>query len=68
MISERSSKHIQTKMFILNCISISQYYCFYCIFDQINAALVSIRDYLKKKHLQKSYWLQILNASVHTTF
>ncbi len=26
----------------------SQYYCFYCIiFDQINAALVSIRDFFK---------------------
>ncbi len=25
---------------ILNCNNISQYYCFYCIFDQINVALV----------------------------
>ncbi len=33
------------KIVILNCNSISQYYCFYCIFDQINAALVTIRDF-----------------------
>jgi len=26
----------------------SQYYCFYCIFDQMNAALVSIRDFFQK--------------------
>ncbi len=32
-----------------SCNIISQYYCLYCIFDQINAALVSIR-YLFKKH------------------
>jgi len=24
--------------------NISQYYCFYCIFDQLNASLMSIRD------------------------
>ncbi len=35
--------------FILNCINISQYYCFYCIFYQINAALVSTRDFIIKK-------------------
>ncbi len=28
--------------------NISNYYCFYCIFDQINAALVSRRDFLQK--------------------
>jgi len=34
---------------ILNCKkkNISQYYCFYCIFDQINAAKVNIRLLLK---------------------
>ncbi len=31
---------------ILYRINISQYYCFYCMFDQINAALVSIRHLL----------------------
>ncbi len=25
-----------------------QYYCFYCVFDQMNAALVSIRDFFQK--------------------
>ncbi len=33
-----------------------QYYCFYCILDQINAGLVSIRDIFKK--LGKYYWRQ----------
>ncbi len=28
----------------------SQYYCFYCIFDQINAALLSIRDFFQKHY------------------
>ncbi len=31
-------------MVILNYNNISQYYCFYCIFNQLNAALVSIRE------------------------
>ncbi len=30
-------------MVILKLNNISQYYCFYCIFDQINAALVDIK-------------------------
>ncbi len=34
---------------------------FYCIFNQINAALVSIRDLINKK---KSYQPQILNSTV----
>ncbi len=28
---------------------------FYCIFDQINAALVSIRDFFKKKKYDQSF-------------
>ncbi len=36
-------------MVILNSNNISQYYYFYCVFDHIKAALVSIRDFLKKK-------------------
>jgi len=32
------------KTVILNCNNISQYYCFYCIIDQINAAVVSRKD------------------------
>ncbi len=49
MAAERSSqeihyilKYIQTEN-ILNC-NISHCYCFYCISDQINAVLLSIRD------------------------
>ncbi len=34
--------------FILNCNNVLQYCWFYCIFDQINAALVNIRDFFKK--------------------
>jgi len=32
----------------INCTNISQYYCSYCIFNQINAALVNIRDFFQK--------------------
>ncbi len=28
--------------------NISQYYCFYCIFDQINTALMNIWDFIQK--------------------
>ncbi len=45
---------------ILNCINISQYYSFYSIFNQVNAALVSIRDFFQKP--------KILNGSVHVIF
>ncbi len=40
------SKYIKIKTIIFNCNNISQYDCFYCIFDQIdlNAALVSKID------------------------
>ncbi len=37
--------------------TILQYYCFYCIFDQINAALESIRDFFQK-HLFKIHQFQ----------
>ncbi len=30
---------------ILNCNIISQYYCFCCVFDQMNVALMIIRDF-----------------------
>ncbi len=30
------------KRVILSCINNSQNYCFYCVFDQINSAMVSI--------------------------
>ncbi len=41
-------KYITIKTVILNCNNISQNYCFYCIFDQINADLVSISDLFQK--------------------
>ncbi len=34
---------LEYKIDVSNCNNILQYCCFYCIFDQINAALVSIR-------------------------
>ncbi len=34
-------------------IYISQYYSFYCITDQINEALESIRNYFKDNHIKK---------------
>ncbi len=43
--------HILKCIWYFNCIS--QYYCFYCVFDQINSAFVGIRDFF-----QKSYWRQ----------
>ncbi len=43
-------KYIQIENSYLNSKNISQYYCFCCILDQINAGLVSRREFLKKKH------------------
>ncbi len=37
----------------LNCNDITQYYCFYCIFDQIIAALVSIKEFQTFKNISK---------------
>ncbi len=37
------------KMVILKCINISHYHSFYCIFGQINAGLVSLRDFFQKR-------------------
>ncbi len=34
---------------ILNCNNCSQYCCYHCIFDQINAVLVSRRDFFQEK-------------------
>ncbi len=42
--------YFKIKQFFFNCNNISQYYWFYCIFNQINAALVRKRD-LKKSVL-----------------
>ena len=40
------------KTIILNCNNISQYYCFFCIYYEINAALMSIRDFVQKHEKQ----------------
>ncbi len=40
-------KYIQIQNRSLKC-NISQFYCFYCIFNQINAALKSRRDFFQK--------------------
>ncbi len=57
MISERSCDTENWKVIsnwnkVVSKFYISHYYGFYCIFDQINTALVRIRDYFQKK---KSY-------------
>ncbi len=39
----------------LKCNNISQYYCFYCIFDLINAAMVNVRDVFQNQN--KMVWL-----------
>ncbi len=41
-------QYIQIEAVILNSKYISQYYCFCCILDQINAGLVSRREFFKK--------------------
>ncbi len=41
-------KYIKMKNCYLNSNNISQYCNFYCIFHQINAALISIRDFFKE--------------------
>ncbi len=51
---------LQYKTIILNCNTISQYYCFYCIFDQIIAAFESRRAYFKKHKkilLTPMFWI-----------
>ncbi len=44
--------------------NISEYYCFYCIFDQINAALVSIKGSKTLTNLPNPE----LNSSLCTTY
>ncbi len=39
-----AAENVALRRIILNCDNILHYYIFYCIFDQINAALKSIRD------------------------
>jgi len=54
LFSVNAVKYIKWKTVILNWNNISQYYCFYCIFYQISAALVSIRDYFQNINLHYS--------------
>ncbi len=52
------------KILILNCSNISHNYCFYPIFDQINAALVCVRDKNIKRTLPKLLHFATVN-NVH---
>ncbi len=66
----------KNRKFILKCNNISQYYCFYCIFDQRNAALVQHKRLLLitlyfylKKFISTSildFWT-LLHVSSHKT-
>jgi len=42
----------------LNCINISQFYCFHCIFDHINADFASIRHDFKNHSDFKLLYVQ----------
>ncbi len=50
---------------ILTVKNISQFYCFVCILDQINAGLVSRREFLKK-YIQNQNLLTGIVATVTT--
>ncbi len=50
-IAQKFGVNMIKKQRLMNNNSISQYYCFYCMFNQINAALLSIK-YFFQKHLQ----------------
>ncbi len=55
-------KYIQIETVIQNCNNISQYYCLCYIFDQLNVALLRIRDvFSKMKKLSDS---KLLNGYV----
>ncbi len=45
----------KTETVILNCTNISQYYCFYYIFNKINAPFVSERDFILFKIIIITY-------------
>ncbi len=48
--------------YFLNCNNISQFYSFYCVFDQINEALISIRDFFL--NFKKSYQPQTFELNI----
>ncbi len=66
------------KTLILNCNNILKYYCFFiCIFNQIIAALVNIKVFIKHKRLSKSilknlltpnYSIYVLHKNIRFTF
>ncbi len=57
-------KYIKIETIISYCKNIWQDYCFFCIFDQIKAALISIRDFLK--NITSLTDPKLLNGSVYT--
>ncbi len=61
-IKLRFKMYSNRKQVILNYKNISQYYCFCCIFYQINETLVSSRDFLLKQILAD---LKLLSGSAH---
>ncbi len=60
--------YIHVKPAIINCTNISKCYCFYCIFDQINATLMSIWHFFKKKTLKilliPNFWMAVYFPNV----
>ncbi len=58
IIQQRYIKLI--KKCICNCNNILQYYCFYCIFDQINATLVRLHSKTFNYYLTKNFFFSIV--------
>ncbi len=52
-------KYIQIENSYWNSKTNLQYHCFCCILDQINAGLVSRREFFKKNLLVKNFWLEV---------
>ncbi len=52
-------KYIKIKNCYLNCNNISQNIFFFCIFNQIDAALMSRRHFFKKKTLEILLWAAV---------
>jgi len=47
---------------VQKCNNISQHHCFYCSFDHINAALLSIRDFFQKLKKNPTNSHKLLNS------
>ncbi len=41
-------KRMGSVFILINIFNISQYYCFYYIYDQMNAPMLGIKDYFQK--------------------